>query len=66
MKDDSFYNYLLWFVIFVFYGDVFLVIIVWDLLFGFFMFIGVKNLVIYLVLKISSNMVNISVVFVVV
>lgn len=66
MKDDSFYNYLLWFVIFVFYGDVFLVIFVWDLLFGFFMFIGVKNLVIYLVLKISSNMVNISVVFVVV
>lgn len=66
MKDDSFYDYLLWFVIFVFYGDVFLVIFVWDLLFGFFMFIGVKNLVIYLVLKISSNMVNISVVFVVV
>lgn len=66
MKDDSFYNYLLWFVIFVFYGDVFLVIFVWDLLFGFFMFIGVKNLVIYLVLKISSNMVIISVVFVVV
>lgn len=66
MKDDSFYNYLLWFVIFVFYGDVFLVIFVWDLLFGFFMFFGVKNLVIYLVLKISSNMVNISVVFVVV
>lgn len=66
MKDDSFYIYLLWFVIFVFYGDVFLVIFVWDLLFGFFMFIGVKNLVIYLVLKISSNMVNISVVFVVV